>query len=99
MHGAGVLYEVEPGPGIPGKEFGGEEIAFQAIAAAAGGDEVPGGVLAAFGEREDVIDGGEVEVERRGAVDAAATAITHHGVLYRSLLVADRCALVSSGAS
>src|SRR5690348_7182912 len=99
MHGAGILNEVEPRPGIAGEELGGEQIALQPIAAAAGGNEVARRVLAAFGEREDVIDCGEVEIERRGAVDAAATAVTHHGVLYRALLVADYCALVSSGAS
>jgi len=56
-------------------------------------------VDAALGEREDVIDRGEVELERGGAVDAAPAAVTHHGVLYRALLVAAGRALGALGAA
>jgi hypothetical protein len=99
VNSAGVLDEVETGPGVTGEEFGGEEVAFQAITASAGGDEVAGRVLAAFGEWENVIDGGEVEVQRRRAVDTAAAAVTHHGVFDGALLVAEWCALAPLGAA
>jgi hypothetical protein len=46
-----------------------------------------------------VIDGGEVELERGGAVDTAPTAVTHHCMLYRALLVAAWGALGAFGAA
>src|SRR5690242_3731241 len=97
MHRARILDEVESRPRISSEELGREEIAFQAITSAAGGDEIAGGVDATLGEREYVIDGGEVVVERRGAVDTAATAVTHHRVLDRALLVGAWRALGSFG--
>jgi hypothetical protein len=88
MYGSSVLNEIEPGPRISGEEFSGQQIAFEAIAPAAGGNEVAGCVPTALGEREDVIDCRDVVVEGRGAVDAAPAAVTHHGVLNGALLVA-----------
>ena len=88
MYGARVVDEVQSCPGISGEEFSRKHVALEAIAASAGGDEVPGRVNAAARERENVVDGRYVEVERRGAVNAAAAAVTHHGVLDRTLLVA-----------
>jgi hypothetical protein len=87
MHGARVVNEVESSLGIPGEEFGGEKIALQSVTAPAGSDEIAGSVQSAFGERKDVIDRGDVEVQRGGAVDAAPSAVTHHRMLDRSLLV------------
>jgi len=99
MHGASVRDEVESRPRIAGEEFRREEIALEAITAPAGGDEISRRVDAALGEREYVIDRGEVELERGGAVDAAPAAVTHHGVLYRALLVAAWRALGAFGAA
>src|SRR4051794_35678423 len=95
----GVLDEIKTRPGIAGKELGRQQIALETIAAPARGDEVAGRVNAALGERKDVVDGGDVVVERRGAVDTPAAAITHHGVLNGALLVATGCALRSLGAT
>jgi hypothetical protein len=99
MHRARVLNEIETGPGISGKEFSGEQVPLHSVAAAAGSDEVAGRVLASFGERENVVDCGEVVLERGGAIDAATAAVTHHGVLDRTLLVAARHALGAFGAA
>ena len=99
MHRASVGDEVESRPGIAGEELGRQEIALQAVTASAGGDEIAGRVDAALGEREDVIDRSEVELERRGAVDAAPAAVTHHGVLNGALLVAAWRALGPFGAA
>ena len=51
MYGAGIVNEVESRPGISREEFSREEIALEAITAAAGGDEIARGVNATFGER------------------------------------------------
>ena len=99
MRGASVLNEVEPSPRISGEELRGEQVALEAIAPAARGNEVAWRVQSALGEGENVIDCREVEVERGCAVDAAPAAITHHGVLDGPLLVAAWRALGSSGAA
>ena len=54
---------------------------------------------ATLGEGKDVIDGGYLEVERSSAVHTAPTAVTHHGVLNRALLVATGRALGFLGAT
>jgi hypothetical protein len=99
MHGASVGDEVESRPWVPSEEFRWQEIALEAIAPSAGGDEIAGRVNAALGERKYVIDRGEVELERGGAVDTAPAAVTHHGVFDRALLVAAGRALGSFGAA
>ena len=99
MHRARVVNEIETSPGISGEEFGGEQIPLQSIAATAGSNEVAGGVLASFGERKDMVDCGEVVIERGGAVNTATAAVTHHGVLDRTLLVAAWRALGALGAA
>jgi hypothetical protein len=99
MHGTRVRDEVEARPRISGKEFCWQEIALEAITASAGGDEIAGRVNAALGERENVIDRGEVELERGGAIDTAPAAVTHHGVFDGALLVAAGHALGSFGAA
>ena len=88
MHGARVVYEVQARPGIASKEISREHVALQAVTAAARGNEVAWRVNAAASQREDVVDRRDVEVERSGAVDTPAAAVTHHGVLDRTLLVA-----------
>ena len=87
MYGACVVDEVESSPGVAGEEFGGKEIALQSVTATACRDKIAGSVQSAFGEWKDVIDRGDVEVQRGGAVHAAPSAITHHGVFDRTLLV------------
>lgn len=88
VHGAGVVDEVESSPRIAGEEFSREEIALEAITAATRGDEIAGDMNAALGQRYDVIDGRDVEVERGGAVHTPPAAITHHCTFDRALLVA-----------
>jgi len=99
MHGTSVGDEVETCPRIAGEEFRREEIALEAITSSAGRDEIARRVDAALGEREDMVDRSEVELERGGAVDAAPAAVTHHCVLYRALLVAAWGALGPFGAA
>jgi hypothetical protein len=99
MHRPRVLDEVESCPWIAREKLRRQQIAFQAITPAARGDEVAGRVDPAFRERKDMIDCCNFEVERSGAVHAAPTAITHHGVLNGALLVAAWSALGTFGAT
>lgn len=87
VNGAGVVDEVESSPRISGEEFSWQEIALEAITAPARSDEIAGGMNAALGKRQDVIDGRDVEVERGGAVHTPPAAVTHHCMLDRTLLV------------
>ena len=86
MNCPGVNDEVRARPWKSGKKFSGEHVALEAVAAAAGRDEVASDVRPSLGERMHVIQRGDVELERGGAVDAAPAAITHRGSLDRSLL-------------
>src|SRR5438270_11909147 len=99
MHRSCVMNEVHSRPRIPREEFRRQQITLQAITSPAGGDEIAGSVNAALCERENMIDGCYVVVERRGAIDTPPTAVTHHGVLDRALLVATRRALCALGAA
>ena len=99
VYRSGVLDEVKTRPRVAGEELGRQQIALEAIAPPTRGNEVARRVNAAFGEGKDVVDGGDVVVKRRGAVDAPEAAITHHGVLDRALLVATGHALGSLGAA
>ena len=87
MNGASVVNEVEAGPGVAGEEFGGQQVAFQAITGAARSDEIAWRVDAALSQGKDVIDCRDVVVERSGAIHAAPSAITHHGVFDGAPLV------------
>ena len=87
MHRTGVQNEVQSRPRIPGEEFGGQQVAFQAITGAARSDEIAWRVDAALGQGKDVIDCRDVVVERSGAIHAAPSAITHHGVFDSAPLV------------
>jgi hypothetical protein len=81
MHGAGEPHEVRARPRVGGEESIWKEIAFQAIAAGAGENDVARVVRAAVGERIDVIQGRGLEIQLDGAVDAAPAAVAHRGAL------------------
>lgn len=97
MHGARVSDEVEAGPGIPRKEISWQQVALEAIAARARQHDVTRHVGAAVGEGVHVVERGNFEVERRGAVHAAAAAITHRGSLDGSLLMSGWNVLAPTG--
>jgi len=63
MHRACVRDEVESCPRVPSEEFRWEKVALQAIAAGASEDEIAGHVSPAMGERMDVVECGDIEVE------------------------------------
>jgi hypothetical protein len=44
-------------------------------------------VRAAFGERIDVIDRGEIQIEWRAAIDTAAATIAHHRAFHGALVL------------
>ena len=77
MHGARVTHEVGTSPGIFREEFVREGIALQLIAANAGKNDVAGMVDSTVCEGIDVIERCRLEVQRRGAVDAAAATVPH----------------------
>ena len=77
MDSAGQPDEVRPGPRMADEELVGQQIALEAVAAVAGGDDVARRVGAAVCEWIDVIEGREPELERPGAVDAAPAAVAH----------------------
>ena len=97
MHRARVSDEVEAGPGIPRKEFGRQQVALETIAARARQHDVSRHVSAAVCQRMHVVERGNFEVERRGAVHAAAAAITHRGSLDGSLLMSGWNVLAPTG--
>jgi hypothetical protein len=72
------------------EEFLWKEIALETITPHAGGDEVARRVGASVGEREDVVEGGDGKLERSGAVDAPAAAVSHRGALDGVLMVLAR---------
>src|SRR5689334_22953105 len=86
MNRTSVENEVQPGRGKSREEFRGEHVAFEAIAAAARGDEVARNVSTTLGQRVHMVECGDIEFEGGGAVHAAPAAITHCGALDRSLL-------------
>jgi len=81
------VYEVDPRPGKAREELVGEKIAFEAITARAGEDQVARHVSAAVRERVHVVQRREIELEPDRAVDAAATAVTHSGSFDGSFLM------------
>src|SRR4051812_46946668 len=87
VHRSRVRDEVETRPGIAGEKLARQHIAFQAIAATAGEDEVARDVCTAMRERVDVIERREIKLQWRCAIDAAAIAIAHRGALDRALLM------------
>jgi hypothetical protein len=79
--------EVRARPRESREELGGEQIAFQTIAARAGKDDVPGNVRAAARQWMYVVKRRKVELERRRAVHATAAAVAHRGAFDGSLLM------------
>jgi hypothetical protein len=77
VYGASVAHEVGAGPGIGREEIIWKEIGFQPIAVRAGENDVALMVDAAMRERVNVVKRRRVNVQRSGAVDAAATTVTH----------------------
>jgi hypothetical protein len=86
MNGASISHEIRAGPGIGREERVGKEIALQSITAGARQNDVPGVVNATVRERMNVVQCGGFEVERDGAIDAAASTIAHRGALDRTLV-------------
>jgi hypothetical protein len=86
MYGTSIPHEVGAGPGIGGEENRRKEVRLEAIAARAREDNVPRMMRAAVRERIYVIERCGFEVEGGGAVDAAATAVSHGRALYRALV-------------
>jgi hypothetical protein len=87
------VYEIEACPRIPDEEIGWQHVTLEPITTGAGRDKITGSVDAALREWEDVVDGGDLKLERSGAVDTAPAAVTHHSVFNRTLLVAEVDAL------
>ena len=85
MHRARVPHEICAGPGIGREELIGKQVALQLIAARAREYDVRRVVHAAMRERVNVIERRGLEVQRRGAVDAAAATIPHGRTLDRTL--------------
>lgn len=87
MNRARVRDEIDPGPRIPSEELGREQIAFQSVTTPAGEYQVARRVRSTVRQRVHVVERREIELEKRGAVDAAPSAVAHGGALDRAFLV------------
>ena len=87
MHRARVSDEVLSRPRITSEEFCRQQVSLETIALRARQYDVAHCVSATVGKRMHVVERGEVELEHRAAVHAAAAAITHGCSLERSLLM------------
>ena len=67
-----------------------QHVGLEAVAGAAGGDEVAGGGDPALRERMDMVERRDRELERRAAVHAAAATVTHGRALGGALQVGGR---------
>jgi hypothetical protein len=85
MHGARVSNEVRAGPRVSPEELVRQEVPFEAIARGTGGDQVARSMRASMRHRVYVIERGNVERQRNGAIDAASAAIAHGSVLEGTL--------------
>src|SRR5262245_35674150 len=97
-----VSNEVGASPGMCGEELVRKEIALQRVAALTREDDVAGVVGTAVRERVYVIERGRLELERRGAIDAAPSAVAHGRALDgplvpRSAKLADAGAASAAG--
>src|SRR5207247_10370655 len=88
VHRACVEDEIETRPRIPGEEFGRQQITFETVAPGTGRDDVAGNVRATVRQRMHVIQGRDLEVQSRRAIDAATTAVAHGRALDGALLAA-----------
>ena len=84
MHHPRVGEKIQSRGRISQEELLRHHIPLQSITRSTRDHEISRRVGAAFGERVDVVDRREVEVEGRAAVDTAATAVAHHGALERA---------------
>ena len=99
MHSA-LVDEVAASPGVAKKELSGQHVGFQSIARWARRDDVAWRVRSALGERMDVVERGARVLERRGAIDAAASAVAQGGELDGSLVLGgDEASQVTQKAS
>jgi hypothetical protein len=87
MHGTRVENEIQTCPGKAREEFSRQQIALESIAAPAGENDVARHVCAAVREGMHVVQGGEIEIQRRGAVHTPAAAVAHGRAFDRSLLM------------
>lgn len=88
MNSPGVGDEVLARPRVPGKKFCRQQVSLQAIARAAGENDVARRVRAAVSQRVHMVEGREVELQRQATIDAASAAIAHSGSFDCSFLVA-----------
>ena len=84
MDRPGVEDEVQARPREASEKLSWQEIALQAIAPSAGEDHVARNMGAAVRKWLHVVQRGEIEFERGGAVDAPAAAVAHGGAFDRS---------------
>src|SRR5215212_10038711 len=86
MNSASVGNEVESRPGVASEELRWQQVSLEAIASRAGEDDVPRHVSSAMRQRMHVIERGELELKRSGAVHAASAAVAHRGSFDRPFL-------------
>jgi len=85
VHGTCITHEVESRPRKARKKLHWQEVAFEAVAARTGGNQVAGCMRAAVTDRLHMIECGSVQGEWPSAVDATSTAVAHRGLLYGAL--------------
>ena len=79
MHRPGVSHEIRPRPGMAREEVEWEHIAFEAIARAAGRDQVARVVRPATGQRHHMIECSGVLIETHRTVHTPLAALTQGG--------------------
>ena len=90
MYRARIHDEIHPRPRKAGEEISRQKISLESIALGARQHDVARHVRPTPRQRMDVVERREVELERRGAVDASSAAIAHRGALDRSFLMPGR---------
>jgi hypothetical protein len=86
MHRARVPHEVDPGPGVGGKERRRELISLQLITVAARENDVAMAMCAAVGKGINVVERRRVEIESGAAIDTASPTVAHGGALDGALV-------------
>jgi hypothetical protein len=82
-----IRQKILPRTRISEKEFQRQHISFHSITRPARHHQIPRRVRSAFGEWIDMIDRGEIQIEWRAAIDAAAAAVAHHGAFHGALVL------------
>ncbi len=75
MHCPGEAHEVLPREGIAGEELLWEQRPLELITGLTGGDEVPGMMRPAPGERDHMVQGGALQSQAGPTVDASTSTI------------------------